>query len=126
MSLLPSFTGDEHRAAGVAHDPRRIRAEQVILHCRPMRSDDDQINPSFFGDSQNLTIDARPMDHEDFRIEVRGVDAADQGGKPIFEVRDDQLVAQGRGAGLKDRLNLAHDREDMKLGPEFTRKLDRR
>ena len=66
------------------HDPSRIGAEQVILHGRPVRSDDDEIGPSFLGNPQNLGIDARTMSDEDAGIEVGSIEPADQGGNPVF------------------------------------------
>ena len=42
----------------MAHDTCCIGAEQVILHGRAMRSDDNEIGLGFLGDSQNLCIDA--------------------------------------------------------------------
>ena len=68
----------------MAHDPSRIGSEQIILHGRSVRSDDDEIGPSFLGNPQNLGIDARTMSDEDAGIEVGGIDPADQGGNPVF------------------------------------------
>ena len=48
----------------MAHDACGIGAEQVILHGRPMQSDDNKIGLGFLGDPQNLGIDAGTMRDE--------------------------------------------------------------
>ena len=121
-----SLPGDENRAAGVAHDPCCIGAEQVILHGRPMRSDDDEIGPGFLGDPQNLRIDAGAVRDENVGLKVGSIDTPDQGGDPVFQIRGDQLIAERCRLGLQDGLDLAHDGEDMKPGAEGARELDRR
>ena len=110
----------------MAHDPCCIGAEQVILHGRPMRSDDDEIGRGFPGDPQNFGIDADAVRDENVGIEVGGIDTPDQGCDPVFEIRGDQIIAQRRCLGLQDGLNLAHDGEDMKPGAKGARELDRR
>src|SRR5215467_422083 len=72
-----SLPGDENRTAGVAHDAGCIGADQVILHGRPMRSDDDEIGLGCLGDPQNLGIDAGTMRHENVGLKVGSIGAPD-------------------------------------------------
>src|SRR6516162_7540731 len=72
-----SLPGDENRAAGVAHDPCRIGAEQVILHGRPVRSDDHEIGLGFLSDSQNLGIDTGAVRDENVGLKVGSIRTAD-------------------------------------------------
>ena len=61
----------------MAHDPCCVGAEQVILHGRPVRSDDDEIGLGFLGDPQNLRIDAGAMRDENVGLKVGSIDALD-------------------------------------------------
>jgi hypothetical protein len=110
----------------VAHDPRSVGAEEVILHGRPMRSDDNEIGLGFLGNGQNLGIDARTMGHENIGLKVGSIGAPDQGGYAVFEIRGDQVIAKRGRLGFQDGLDLAHDRKNMKPGAEGSRDLDRR
>ena len=113
-----SLPGDENRAAGVAHDSCRIGAEQIILHGRPVRSDDNEIGLRFLGDRQNLRIDTGAVRDVNIGLKVGRIGPADQGSDPVFEIRLDQLIAERCRFGLQDGLDLAHDGEDMKPGAE--------
>ena len=110
----------------MAHDPCGVGAEQVILHGRPVRSDDDEIGLGFLGDPQNLRIDAGAMRDENVGFQVGSIGTPDQGGDPVLEIRGDQLIAERCRFGLQDGLDLAHDGEDVKPGAEGAGKLDRR
>ena len=68
----------------MAHDPCRIGAEQVILHGRPVRSDDNEVSLGFLGGSQNLGIDAGAMRDENVGLEVGRIDPTDQGSDPVL------------------------------------------
>jgi len=110
----------------MARDPCCIGAKQVILHSRPVRSDNNEIGLCFLGYSQNLSIDTRSMRDENVGFEVGSIDMADQGSDPVLKTRFDQLIAEGCRFGLQDRLDLTHNGEDMKPGAEGARELDRR
>jgi len=86
----------------VAHHPCRIGAEQVILHGRAMRSDDNEIGLGFLRDPQNLGIDAHAMRDENVGLKVGSIDAPDQGGDAVFEICGDQVIAQRRCLGLQE------------------------
>ena len=64
----------------MAHDPCCIGAEQIILHGRAMRSDDNEIGPGFLGDSQNLGVDTGTMRDENVGLKVGRIGTPDQGG----------------------------------------------
>ena len=70
----------------MAHDPRRIRAEQVILHRRPMRSHDNEISLHLLGNPDDLGIDAGAMSDEDLGMQIRGIYPTDEPGKLVFQV----------------------------------------
>jgi hypothetical protein len=78
----------------VPHDARCIGAEEVILHGRAMRSDDNEIGLGFLGGSQNLGVDTGAMRDENVGLKVGRIDPADQGSDPVFEIRLDQLIAE--------------------------------
>jgi len=86
-----------------------------------MRPYDDEIRVGFLGDRQNLGVDARTMCHENFGMQVRGIDPADQADELVFQVLCDQVVGKRRALGLKDGLDLAYHCQDMKLSPELAR-----
>jgi hypothetical protein len=113
-----SLPGNENRTTSVAHDPCCIGAKRVILRGRPMRSDDNEIGLGSLGDPQNLGIDAGAMCDRDIGFKVGRIDAPDQGGNAVFQVREDDLITEGRRLCLKNGLDLAHDGEDMKLAAE--------
>ena len=83
-----------------------------------MRSDDDKIGLGFLGGSQNLGIDAGAMRDENIGFKVGGIGTSDQGGNPVLQIRDDDLVGDRRRPCLQNGLDVAHDGEDMKPAPK--------
>ncbi len=108
------------------HDPGRIGAEQVILHRRPMRSDNDKFGAGLFGQGQNFRINAVAVPDENVGIEVGSIDLADQGGEPDFQIAGDYIIAEWRRLRLQDGVDIAHHGEGMKPGAERAREFDGR
>ena len=63
----------------MAHDQCGVGAGEVILHGRPMLSDDNEIGLGFLGNCQNLGIDAPTMGHENVGLKVGRIGAPDLG-----------------------------------------------
>ena len=82
--------------------------------------------PASSADAENLGIDADAVSDQNVGTKFGTADAAEQGGKPVFEIRGDHLIAERGRFGLQDGLDLAHHGQHMQPGAEGARKLDGR